>query len=236
MKKLGLIGGIGPESTLLYYQTLVYEAQRRVGCTFFPNLTIESLNVFVVLDLCQRKDYPALVDYLMAGIHNLVAAGADIIALTGNTPHIVFGELQQQSPVPLVSIIESARDEAQRLGVSTVGLLGTRVTMEEDFFKKPFREAGINVVIPDREAITFIAEKILTELERGIVRPETQAVFLNIVQRMKDEQGIDAVILGCTELPLLLNGVTLPVVSLDTMQTHINALLDVMLADRRPIG
>lgn len=104
--------------------------------------------------------------------------------------------------------------------------------MAADFFKKPFREAGINVAIPDREAITFIAEKILTELERGIVRPQTQAVFLNIVQRMKDEQGIDAVILGCTELPLLFNGVTLPVASLDTMQTHINALLDVMLADR----
>nr|WP_240355116.1 amino acid racemase [Pectobacterium brasiliense] len=228
---MGLIGGIGPESTLLYYRKLVYEAQRRVGAHFFPSLTIESLNVFDVLALCRNKDYAALVDYLMVGINNLAAAGADIVALTGNTPHIVFDELQKQATVPLISIIESTRDDALRLGVTKVGLLGTRFTMEEDFFKKPFRESGMTVIMPDAAAIALIDEKITTELEHGVIKPATQADFVNIVQCMKKEREIDAVILGCTELPLLFSGVTLPVASLDTMQSHIDRLLAIMLAE-----
>ncbi|MDY4313468.1 amino acid racemase [Pectobacterium actinidiae] len=233
MKKLGLIGGIGPESTLLYYRKLVYEAQRRVGTAFFPNLTIESLNVFDVLALCRNKNYAALVDYLMAGINNLTAAGADIVALTGNTPHIVFDELQKQATVPLVSIIESTRDDAVRLGVKKVGLLGTRFTMEEDFFKKPFRERGITVIVPDAATIAQIDDKITTELEHGIIKPTTLTDFVNIVQRMKQESGVDAVILGCTELPLLFSGVTLPVATLDTMQSHIDTLLAIILTEDR---
>ncbi|MCA6925697.1 aspartate/glutamate racemase family protein [Pectobacterium versatile] len=231
MKKLGLIGGIGPESTLLYYRKLVYEAQRRVGPAFFPNLTIESLNVFDVLALCRNKDYAALVDYLMAGINNLTAAGVDIVALTGNTPHIVFDELKKQATVPLVSIIESTRDDALRLGVTKAGLLGTRFTMEEDFFKKPFREIGITVIAPDAATIALVDDKITTELEHGIIKPTTLADFVDIVQRMKQENGVDAVILGCTELPLLFSGVTLPVATLDTMQSHIDTLLTLMLSE-----
>ncbi|KGA23841.1 aspartate racemase [Pectobacterium brasiliense] len=231
MKKLGLIGGIGPESTLLYYRKLVYEAQRRVGADFFPNLTIESLNVFDVLTLCRNQNYTALVDYLMDGINNLTAAGVDVVALTGNTPHIVFDELQKRATVPLVSIIESTRDDALRLGVTKAGLLGTRFTMEEDFFKKPFRESGITVITPDTATMALIDEKITTELEQGVIKPETRADFVNIVQRMKKEKGIDAVILGCTELPLLFSDVLLPVVGLDTMQSHIDRLLAIILTE-----
>ncbi|MFJ5437193.1 aspartate/glutamate racemase family protein [Pectobacterium brasiliense] len=231
MKKLGLIGGIGPESTLLYYRKLVYEAQRRVGADFFPNLTIESLNVFDVLTLCRNQNYAALVDYLMDGINNLTAAGVDVVALTGNTPHIVFDELQKRATVPLVSIIESTLEDALRLGVTKAGLLGTRFTMEEDFFKKPFRESGITVITPDTAMMALIDEKITTELEQGVIKPETRADFVNIVQRMKKEKGIDAVILGCTELPLLFSDVLLPVVGLDTMQSHIDRLLAIILTE-----
>lgn len=229
MKKLGLIGGIGPESTLLYYRKFVYEAHRQVGDAFFPNLTIESLNVYDVLAMCSRKDHDALICYLMQGIRNLIAAGAEIVALTGNTPHIVFDELQRLSPVPLVSIVESARDEARRRHFSRVGLLGTRYTMEADFFKKPFEDSHIQVVTPLANEIDLIADKIATELEKGLVREETQTIFLNIVKRMKKEQGIEAIVLGCTELPLLFDGVSLPVECLDTLEIHIATLLETSL-------
>lgn len=229
MKKLGLIGGIGPESTLLYYRKLVYAAHERVGEHFFPNLTIESLNVFDVFRYCQAKDYDGLTAYLMAGIDNLIAAGAEIVAMTGNTPHIVFGALQAQSGVPLVSIVEATRDEAVRQCISRLGLLGTRFTMEADFFKEPFRASGIDVIAPTALEIDYIADRIADELERGIVRDETRAAFLAVVQRMKDEQGIDAVVLGCTELPLLFSGVEVPVKTLDTMEVHIRALLEMTL-------
>lgn len=225
MKKLGLIGGIGPESTLLYYRKLVYAAHERVGPSFFPNLAIESLNVFDVLRFCQAKDYDGLTTYLMAGIHHLAAAGAEIVALTGNTPHVVFDTLQARAGVPLVSIVEATRDEAVRQDVHRLGLLGTRFTMEEDFFKQPFVARGIDVIVPTAPEIDFMAKKIVDELERGIVRAETREAFLVVIRRMTHEQGIDALALGCTELPLLFADTPLPVKCLDTMEIHIEALL-----------
>lgn len=228
MKKLGLIGGTGPESTLLYYRKFVYEANKRTGDTFFPNLTIESINVYDVLEMCGRKNYAGLTDYLAKAVGNLVAAGAEVVALTGNTPHIVFNELQARTPVPLVSIIDSTCESVKAQGLKNVGLLGTRFTMEADFFRKPFIEAGIDVVIPQSGEIDFIADKIHDELERGIVSHHTREKFIHIVERMRRENKIEAVILGCTELPLMFAGAQLPVPALDTVDIHIESLFSAL--------
>lgn len=228
MKKLGLIGGTGPESTLIYYKKIVYGANKQVGKEFFPNLTIESLNVFQVLKYCSDRDYDGLTGYLVEGINSLIAAGCDIVSLTGNTPHIVFDALREHVAVPLVSIIETTRDEAQKRDLKKLGLLGTRFTMEEDFFKKPFREVGIEVVAPTGRDFDFVVEKISAELEHGIVKPETRTEFLNIIQRMVVESDIDAIVLGCTELPLLFDGVPLSIPCLDTLEIHAEALLSSM--------
>lgn len=226
MKKLGLIGGIGPESTIPYYRDIVYGVQRRMGEKIFPSLTIESLNVFFLLAMCERKEYKLLTDYLMAAVNNLCASGVDLIALASNTPHIVFDELQQRSPVPLVSIVEATCVEAGRRKISKAGLLGTIFTMDEEFFKKPFEVNQIELVTPTVEEKQWINQKISEELEFGIVKAETQAAFLKVVQRMKNEAAIQAVILGCTELPLLFSGIKTPVDCLDTMQIHIQALIE----------
>lgn len=105
MKKPGLVGGMGPESTIPYYHDIVYGVQEKVGKEFFPNLTIESVNVFEVLQFCKEEDYDGLTKYLMNAINNLIKSGADFVALSANTPHIVFDRLQEQATVPLVSII-----------------------------------------------------------------------------------------------------------------------------------
>jgi aspartate racemase len=231
MKKIGLIGGIGPESTISYYHGIVYGVQRRVGNSFFPNLTIESLNVFQVLELCEDKNYDGLVDYVMHGIRNLAAAGAEFVAMTGNTPHIVFDRLQECSPVPLISIVETACEEAIKQDYTTVGLFGTGATMNGTFFTKPFLESGIEVVKPqDREKV-YIANKISTELELGVVRQETIDGFMEIIQRMIVEDKIQAIILGCTELPMLFRNTQLPIACLDTMQIHIDKLVEQILND-----
>jgi aspartate racemase len=229
MKKLGLIGGIGPESTIPYYHDIVYGVQSRLKEKFFPNLTIESLNVFDVLNMCNRKEYEALTNYLIVAINNLKTSGADFIALSGNTPHIVFDELQKRSPIPLVSIIEATCDEAKRRNISKVGLLGTIFTMDGEFFKNPFANNHIEVVTPTDEEKRFVNQKILQELELGIVNEETLSAFLKIVQRMKDENGIQAIVLGCTELPLLFKGIRTPVDCLDTMQIHIQTLVNMII-------
>lgn len=224
MKKLGLIGGTGPESTLLYYRKFVYEANKRTGDSFFPSLTIESINVYDVLSMCAQKDYARLTDYLVKAVNNLVAAGAEVVSLTGNTPHIVFNELQARVSVPLISIIDATCGEAKAQRIKKIGLLGTRFTMEADFFKQPFTEAGIEVVIPSADEIDYIAGKIHDELERGIVSPETRDNFIAVIRKMQSKDNIDAVVLGCTELPLLFADVVLPVKALDTIDIHIEAL------------
>lgn len=229
MKKLGLVGGMGPESTIPYYHDIVYGVQEKVGKDFFPNLTIESVNVFEVLHLCGEKKYDELTEYLMAAIDNLIKSGADFVALSANTPHIVFDRLKEQSAVPMVSIIEATRDEAIRWNKRKLGLLGTIFTMTGDFFKEPFCNSGIEIVVPTMEEMDFINEKISSELEIGIVREDTLRSFQKMIERMKEENGIEAVILGCTELPLLLNDEVSPVPCLDTMKIHIETLVDMIM-------
>lgn len=148
MKKLGLVGGMGPESTIPYYHDIVYGVQNKVGKDFFPNVTIESVNVFDVLRLCGEQEYDELTDYLMKAINNLIGSGCDFAALSANTPHIVFDKLQERSDIPLVSIVETAKDEAVRQNIRKLGLLGTIFTMTGDFFKTPFYRHNIEIMTP----------------------------------------------------------------------------------------
>lgn len=224
MKKLGLVGGMGPESTIPYYREIIYGVQKKVG--YFPNLIIESINVFEVLRLCREEKFNELVDCLMQAINNLAASGAEFAALAANTPHIVFDELQKNSPLPLVSIIDTACKEAKKQNLKRLGLLGTVFTMTGDFFRNPFIKSGIEIIIPKETEMSLINEKIASELELGIIKDETLQDFWKIIDRMKRENGIEAVILGCTELPLILSDEVTPVPCLDTMKIHVQALVN----------
>lgn len=229
MKKLGLVGGMGPESTIPYYHDIVYGVQEALGQSVFPELSIESVNVFTVLRLCGEEKYDELTDYLMTAINNLAKGGAEFAALSANTPHIVFDRLREKSPIPLISIVEAACEEAKRRELKKIGLLGTVFTMTGEFFKNPFLKNGIQMIIPSAEEMELVNEKISTELELGIIKEETLLSFQQIISRMKDENGIEAIVLGCTELPLLLNDEVSPVPCLDTMQIHINSIIDAIL-------
>lgn len=226
MRKLGLVGGMGPESTIPYYHDIVYGVQEKVGKNYFPNLTIESVNVFDVLRLCGEQKYGELTDYLLQAINNLARSGADFAALSANTPHIVFEKLQELSPIPLISIIESACKEAEKRNLKKIGLLGTIFTMTGDFFKQPFSRRNIEIVIPSDAEMEYVNQKISSELEHGIIKKETLESFTKIISRMQTEEKIEAIILGCTELPLLLNDKNSPVPCLDTMQIHIQDIIN----------
>lgn len=230
MNKLGLIGGTGPESTIEYYKGIEYGVQQKSGRSFFPNLTIESLSVFDVLGFCGKQDYAGLTAYLLKGIRNLTAAGAQYAALTGITPHIVFEEFSKASPIPLVSMVDTARDCAAVHGYKKICLLGTLPTMEGTFFQNSFAKRGIEVVTPNAEEKIYIGTKIETELEYGKVLPETQRAFQEIAERIIREEQVQAVVLGCTELPLIFDGVELPVSYIDVMQVHIRTLIDLILS------
>ena len=225
MKKLGLVGGMGPESTIPYYHDIVYGVQEALGESIFPELSIESVNVFEILRLCREKQYEKLTEYLLGAINNLAKSGADFAALSANTPHIVFDKLKEQSPIPLISIVEATCEEAKLRGLKKIGLLGTIFTMTGEFFKAPFVKNGIQIIVPTENEIELVNDKISTELELGIVKEETLLFFQKVISRMKDEDGIEAIVLGCTELPLLLNDEVSPVPCLDTMQIHVRSII-----------
>lgn len=231
MKKAGLVGGMGPQSTMPYYMGVVYGVNARTRSDFFPNITIESINVFEVLDYCAREDYDGLTRHFLGAIESLARSGADFAVLTANTAHIVFDRLQAVSPIPLISIVESTCAEALRRGYKRVALLGTVFTSTRDFYKVPFIREGIEVITPTASEIALIDKRITSELEYGIVREETLVEFQKIIARMRDEDKAEAVILGCTELPLLLNDTNCPLPFLDTVAIHTRAIVDAILSE-----
>lgn len=229
MKKLGILGGMGPESTLMYYKLIVTEFQKQDDNNCFPELTIETVNMYKMLDYCNRGDYKNLADYLLKGIKNLEKAGADFAVLASNTPHVVFDELEKNSGIPMLSIVTPAYEAVKRKGVRKILWLGTAFTMEQPYFRKQFEGNGICVVTPEKKERQLIDQIISKELEFGIINQQSKDKIKGIIERLICEQDIEAVIFGCTELPLLFSSNDLTVLSFDTMKYHIDEIVRLML-------
>ncbi len=228
MKKIGLIGGTGPESTLVYYKELNTRLNKIADGKAFPEIAIESLDLYKALGLVGEEKYDELADYILRRIKNLENAGADIIALTAATMHVVFDRLKPQVHKPFISIPEAAAEYAVSKGYKKVGLLGTIFTMEKDYLSKAFTQAGIEVFVPAKEDRERVHNRIANELEYGIVKDESRAELISVIKKMQLENGIEAIILGCTELPLALNKDNCPVDCLDIMEIHIQKLTDLL--------
>ncbi len=229
MKKIGLVGGTGPESTLMYYKELNSRIDAATGGAEMPDIAIESVNFRKAWGMVSAGKNEDLSNYLSEKVTCLKKSGAEIISLTAGTMHIVFNEIKAQTDVDLVSIPKAVADEAAARGIKKVGLLGTIFTMEKDYMKEDLRAAGIEVIIPEKTERNLIANRILEELELGIVKESTVAEFTKIINRMKDEDGIEGVILGCTELPLLLNEGNCPVPCLDAVEIHLKKLIELAM-------
>ncbi|HEV8217356.1 MAG TPA: amino acid racemase, partial [Gemmatimonadaceae bacterium] len=218
-------GGLGPESTIDYYRRIIEGWQRHDPATT-PPLVIDSLDPNRALALVQN-DRGEFFDYILGSVRRLAAAGVDFIAITANTPHLMYDELAAISSRPMISIVEVCAEEARRQGVRRPLLLGTRFTMESSFYQSVLARFDIAVVTPDEADRRWVHERYVDELLKGDFRDETRESFVSLIQRLKDEQEIDAVILGGTELPLLLHSPTvagLPV--LDTTELHVNAIVE----------
>lgn len=232
MSTVGLVGGLGPESTIDYYRRIL-EAWSRVDPATAPSIVIDSLDVDRALRLV-ATDRPALIEYLGASIDRLTRAGADFIAMTANTPHLVFDELAARSATPLLSIVEVCADEARRRGLARLLLLGTRFTMEAPFYPEVMARRGIVIVTPGADERAWLHARYVGELLKGDFRDETRRAVASIVDRIREADLVDGVILGGTELPLLLEGATVAgLPALDTTALHVAAIVD-RLADRRP--
>ena len=230
MKTLGVIGGLGPESTIEYYKFLIAEYRERQTDGSYPSLFINSVNLTKVVDLITANRLPEVTEYLAAEVNKLALAGAELGLLTANTPHIVFEEIQRRSRIPLISIVEAACQEAQELRLKKLMLLGTRFTMQGRFYPDVFSKAEIKLVVPSPKDCDYIHEKYMGELLKGIILPETRTGLLEIVDRIKQQEQIQGVILAGTELPLILRGAGGDLPFLDTTEIHVRAAISRILS------
>jgi aspartate racemase len=230
MKRLGIVGGIAPGSTVDYYQLLIASYREQSGDGSYPAILINSIDLTRMMALVAASRLIDLTEYLREAVDRLARAGADFALLASNTPHIVFEDLRRVSPIPLVSIVEAACEATEGLGLRTVGLLGTRFTMQGRFYPEVFGRRDIVVRSPAPDDMAYVHEKYMSELVLGDFRAETREGILAVIERLR-RQGAEGVILAGTELPLLLRGggdASLPL--LDTTRIHVRRAVAELLA------
>ncbi|HEX2395345.1 MAG TPA: amino acid racemase [Bacteroidales bacterium] len=226
MKKAGLIGGMGPESTLDYYKAIIDAFKNNQGVLDYPEMVIYSVNLSQFLDLMKIKAYDEIVDMLVSKLESLEMAGAEFGAITANTPHLLFDRIKERSPLPLISIVEATCAAAQKKGLKKPGLFGTGFTMAGTFYQDVFSRYGIKVEVPESEDQKIINYKLFSEIELGIFKDQTRQLLIDHIGKMVKHNKIDSLILGCTEFPLILSdsyyeGIPM----LNTTQIHVDAIV-----------
>jgi aspartate racemase len=231
MKTLGIVGGLGPESTIEYYRFILDGYRARVPDGSAPHLIIDSLDVNRGLAMLEANDLLSLASYLSASVERLARAGAEITLIAANTPHLVFNEVARQAPIPMLSIVQATCDQAGKLGFKRLGLLGTGFTMRAKFYPEVFRGAGIELTVPNESERSVIHQIYIQELLKNIFKPESRAAIIDIIERLRRETGIVAVILAGTELPLLLRGAEPEGLTfLDTTLIHVATAIDAIIS------
>ena len=230
MHTVGIIGGIGPESTVEYYRLIVSAYLEREGNGNYPGIFINSINMKKMLDLIGDNRFEELTDYLVGEIQKLASAGADYAVLASNTPHIVFNEINRASPLPMISIVEATCEEAVSKGMERVGLFGTKFTMQGGFYEQIFSEHSITVISPEEKDQDYIHDIYMGELVKGIFRDETKNKLLEIAKALKGKDDIQGLILGGTELPLILKEEDAEGIEfLDTTKIHVESIMQGLL-------
>jgi aspartate racemase len=231
MKTVGIVGGIAPESTIQYYRLMIGAYRDRKQDGSYPPILINSIDMKTMLDLIGANNLIGVTTYLVGEIEKLAQAGADFALFASNTPHIVFENVQQQISIRLLSIVKATCNSARGLGLKRVGLFGTRFTMQGQFYTDVFSQQGISVVVPNIEEQEYIHSKYMSELVAGIFLPETRNGMLAIANRLQERDKIDGLVLGGTELPLLLHDVGASAIPfLDTTKIHAESAVAQMLS------
>ncbi len=230
MRTAGIVGGLGPESTIDYYRAIIARYRARRPDAGSPRILINSLDTDTVVALLDGGHLDALTDYIAAGVEPLARAGAHFAIIAANTPHLVFAEVQRRSPIPLVSIVRVTAGRAKALRLKKVGLLGTGFTMRAGFYPDEFQRAGIVLVRPNATEQDYIHKKYIGELLKNQFLPETRTEILRIIHRLQAEDGVEAIVLAGTELPLLLrDSAPASIQFLDTTLIHVEAIVDELL-------
>jgi aspartate racemase len=230
MKKFGLVGGVGYMSTLDYYKAINEGYKKRINSQSksgeFPNMVIESLNLAVAYELVEKKDWAGFADLFITAIKTLKTAGVDFAAIAANTAHIVFDKIQEQSSIPIIGIVDATCKRAKEKNFKKLIVFGTIFTMNSGMYGKKCAQYGIEAIVPNETEQKIIQSIIFPNLEAGIVLENEKDTLLKIAKRMLSEYKADALVLGCTELPLAIKKDDLDIELLDTGIIHVDAILD----------
>jgi aspartate racemase len=231
MKTVGIIGGIGPESTIEYYRGIIAGYRERQTDGNYPSIILNSINLTILLGFIMGNELDKATDHLVSELQKLARAGVDFGVIAAGTPHIVFDQVRARSPIPLISIVEATCEAAAKLNLKKIALFGTRFTMQGRFYPNVFSKAGITLVVPEPDEQTYIHDKYMNDLVHGIILPETRARLLAILDKMKERDRVEGLILGGTELSLIIkdaehNGMPI----LDTTRIHVARIVAELLS------
>lgn len=230
MKTIGLIGGLTWHSSSDYYRYFNQMVNQRLGGEEAAKLILYSVNFGTIKKLTLTDDWDGVADIITTAALRTVEAGADCILLGANTMHHIADKVEAAIRVPLIHIADAAAAAIRETGLDTVALLGTKYTMQMDFYRERLLKNGIRAIIPDEEGIRYVNQSIYTELDKGIFLDDTRAQYIRIIRQMM-ERGAQGVILGCTEIPLLIKQEHAPVPVFDTAWWHAKAAVDFALTD-----
>jgi aspartate racemase len=227
MKKAGLIGGIGPESSIEYYRLIIRRYKEKLDTKDYPEIVMHSINMTEMLDYVFTNQLDRLVEFLTEKIAVLEKAGVDFAAIASNTPHIVFDKLAAKVNIQLVSIVEETCKVISGMKMKRAGLFGTKSTMTSGFYNKTAGKYGISIYVPDEEERNYIHEKYMGELIYNRILPETKTRLIQIVRELQEKESIEGLILGGTELPLILSQSDFADIEIfDTTKIHVESIVN----------
>jgi aspartate racemase len=223
-KRIGILGGMSPESTVAYYEYITRTYTERYGDYGYPEIMIYSVSFQPYVDWPNQDRWDLVAQGLARAAQKLEAAGADLILIATNTMHLVFDQVQASVQTPMLSLLDAIAKAILARGLKRVGLLGTRFTMEKAFYQDALARQGITVLVPNAADREYVNDVIYDELVTGQIRDESRAGFAAIVRRLA-ERGAEGVILGCTEIPLLIGEADVGLPLFNTTAIHAEAAL-----------
>ncbi len=228
MKRIGILGGMSYESTIKYYELILQRYYKKYCDYNYPEVIIFSLNFQKVIEYELSDDRAIYIEYLMSGIRSLESAGVDFVIMAANSPHAVFEDLEELATVPILSIVKATIEQAKKEKMKKLLLLGIKFTMQSTFYQEFSKKLGINVITPSIQEQDEIDQIIFSELVIGLNRNKSKERLLEIINSYE----IDGVILGCTELPLILSQKDTNIKLLDTLELHVEATFNYYLSKK----
>jgi aspartate racemase len=229
MKKVGIVGGLGPASTIDYYREIIETYRKVYGDDIYPEIVIDSINMGKLIEGITSNNFESAAAYLLYSISNLEKAGASFAAIASNTPHIVWDLIKDKASIPLISIVDATCDHIVKKNYSKVLIFATKFTMKSGLYSEALTKRNIDWILPKEEDIEILGDIIYPNLENGIVLAFDKIKMLQIAEKYIEQYKTDSILLGCTEIPLMIKPEDISVPVINTTEIHIEKICEILM-------